>query len=202
MAYSPVTDFLALLRQTSGGLRYERMPGLDYVVAAMARANMFTLYVGQTAPTTNQQSTAWLKPSVPSWVTEGTVFLWNVATQEYETATPTLWTALLTASLLGYSFQAITTASGIVLQYTSLLAIERTAPAATALQLPSVASRQGKALQVADCSSGVTAHTITVTPSGTETIMKQATWTLNSTAAQLAGITFYPSPDLNGWVIA
>lgn len=97
MAYNPVTDFLALLRQTSGGMRTERVPGLDYVLAAMARAGFFQLSVGQTAPTSNQASTVWLQPALQSWTTEGTVFLWNPGTLVYEPATPALWAALLAA---------------------------------------------------------------------------------------------------------
>lgn len=95
MAYNPLTDFLGLLRQTSGGVRAERMPGLDWLVAALARMGLFTLYVGSTAPTTNQAATVWLKPATQSWASEGAVFLWNASTTEYELATPALWKALL-----------------------------------------------------------------------------------------------------------
>lgn len=95
MSYNPLTDFLALLRQTSGGMRSVRVPGLDYVVAALARAGQFIVYVGQTAPTTNQQTTVWLKPSGGSWAAESAVFLWNVSTAQFELATPALWAILL-----------------------------------------------------------------------------------------------------------
>jgi hypothetical protein len=95
MAYDPATDFIALSRQTSGGMRSGRMPGLDYVLAAMERAGMFTLHTGQTAPTTNQAVTVWLKPALQSWTAESSVFLWNAATVAYEPATPALWNALL-----------------------------------------------------------------------------------------------------------
>lgn len=99
MAYNPVTDFMALLRQTSAGARMARVPGLDYVLAAMARAGMFSLTVGQVEPTTNQGTTVWLRPVAQSSAAESTVFLWNAATAEYEAATPALWAALLTSTV-------------------------------------------------------------------------------------------------------
>lgn len=99
MAYNPVTDFMALLRSTAGGMRVESMPGLDYVVSAMARMGMFTLSVGQTAPTTDQAETVWLQPALPSWSAEGTLFLWNPATLEYEPAHHHLWAALWNAAV-------------------------------------------------------------------------------------------------------
>lgn len=95
MSYTPATDFLALLRQTAGGMRSVRMPGSDYIIEALARAGQFLVYVGQTAPTANQQVTVWLKPGVPSWASESTVFLYNTGTAQYEVATPALWAILL-----------------------------------------------------------------------------------------------------------
>jgi hypothetical protein len=38
MSYNPATDFIGLLRLVGSAVRSERMPGLDYVVAALARA--------------------------------------------------------------------------------------------------------------------------------------------------------------------
>jgi hypothetical protein len=201
MSYTPTTDFLALLRNVAGGEAVARMPGLDYVVAALARAGLFSLSVGQTAPLVNQATTVWLKPSQPSWVAEGTVYLWNAAAGTYQVATTTtLWSALL--GLSGYSFQSAATAAANIASGTSLLAVQRAAPAATALILPAVGSRGGRSLQIVDWSTGIVAHAVTLTPAGTETIMQQPSWTLLSTAVQLAGVTLYPSPDLNGWVIA
>lgn len=201
MAYNSLTDFLALLRQTSGGVSTERMPGLDYVVAALARAGLFQLSVGQTAPTTNQQSTVWLQPSVPSWVAEGTVWLWNAATGAYAPATPALWNALLAPS--GYSFQSVAGAAGAILSGTSILAIQRAAPAATALVLPNLAAQwlTGRPLKIVDWSTAVANHTITLTTPDGSTIMQQASWKLLSSAVQLAGVTLNPSPDLNGWIV-
>jgi hypothetical protein len=98
MSYNPVTDFLALIRRTSNGARVAEIPGLDFALAAMARAGIFLLSVGQVAPTSNQTVTVWLQPALQSWTAEGTVFLWNAVTAVYEPATPAFWAALLTAS--------------------------------------------------------------------------------------------------------
>lgn len=100
MSYNPVTDFLALLRQTSGGVRIVRAPTLGIVLSAMARAGLFNFAVQATAPTVNQSTTAWLQPAAQSWALEGTLFLWNASTAQYEVATPTLWTALLIAAAI------------------------------------------------------------------------------------------------------
>lgn len=202
MSYSPTIDFISLLRQTPNGVRTERMPGLDYIVAAMARMGLFTLFVGQTPPIVNQATTVWLKPSLPSWVAEGSLFLWNPITSEYELATPALWNAVLAPS--GYLFQAATDPTNVINAGVSLLAVERVAPVGTALVLPSLTAQwlTGRPLRVVDWSTTVTAHTITLTPPDGATIMRQASWELLSTAVQLAGITLYASPELNGWVIA
>lgn len=202
MSYTPTNDFLALLRQTSGGVRLERMPGLDFVVSAMARMGLFQLSVGQSPPTTNQTTTVWFQPSIPSWVAEGTVFLWNTAAAQYQAATPALWNILLSPA--GYSFQSVNIAASAVLAGTSILAVQRAAPAATALVLPNLAAQflTGRPLKIVDWSTAVANHAITITtPDGT-TIMQLASLGLLSSAVQLAGVTLYPVPDLNGWVIA
>lgn len=98
MSYGPTVDFISLLRLTGGGVRAERMPGLDYVVVALARAGMINLAVSSAQPVLNQPTTAWFKPAVPSWSVEGTLFLWNAGTAQYEVATPALWSAIFTAT--------------------------------------------------------------------------------------------------------
>lgn len=201
MSYNPVTDFLGMLRQTAlGPVELARMPGMDCVLSAMARAGIITLSVGQTAPTVNQATTVWLQPALPSWTAEGKVFIWNPTTAAYELATPALWDLLLTGS--PYVFQSAPVASNVIGDTTSLLAIQRAAPAATTLILPTIASRLGKALQIVDWSSAVADHLVTLTPAGGASIMRLTSWQLLSTADQLTGITLYPSADLNGWVIA
>lgn len=81
------------------------------------------------------------------------------------------------------------------------IAVQKAAPAATAGTLPTVASRNGRPVSVVDWSTAVVDHTITLTPNGTETIMRQSTWTINSNAANLASVTLWPSVALNGWYI-
>lgn len=202
MSYNPTTDFLALLRQAAGGVAFAEVPGLDFTVAALARAGLINLSVGQTPPLVNQSTTAWFKPALPSWTAEGVLFLWNAATASYAPATPALWVTMLSPT--GYAFQSLTGSNGIVQAGTSLLAVQRTAPSATTIALPSLGAQQasGRKLQVVDFSTGVVNHVITlITPDGA-TIMRAATWQLLSTADQLAGVMLQPSPDLNAWIIA
>jgi microcystin-dependent protein len=100
MSYNPTTDFIALLRSTSGGVRTEQMPGLDYVIEALARAGLITLFVGQTAPTVNPATTVWFKPAMPSSSAEGAIFIFNAGTASFQTATPTLWSNLIAGPIV------------------------------------------------------------------------------------------------------
>lgn len=203
MSYTPTTDFLSLLRQTSAGVRFERMPGLDFLLAALQRLGFVNVSIGQTAPTSNQPSTAWFKPSMPSWVAEGTLFLWNGTLDAYQPATPALWAEFLAPLVSGYAFQSVAAPTGNIVAGTSLLAIQRAAPASTVLTLPNLAAQFASArkLQIVDFSTSVTNHAISiVTPDGSK-IMQSATWELLSNAAQLSGVMLTPSPDLNAWVI-
>lgn len=200
MSYAPTTDFLALLRQAASGDSMARMPGLDYVLSALARTGLFALSVGQTAPLVNQASTIWLLPATPSWTAEGKVFLWNSGTPAYELATPALWSALLSPS--SYVFQSVAGASNVVKPSASLLAVQRTAPSVTTLVLPGLATRATKPLQIVDWSVAVVDHAITLTTADGATIMQRGSWLLRSTVDQLSGVTLFPSADLNGWVIA
>lgn len=202
MAYDPVTDFLALIRQTASGAQIANIPGLDYVLAAMSRAGLITLFTSQSEPTVNQATTAWLKPASPSWTSEGTLFLWNSSTAAYELATPALWAALF-AGGSPYVFQSAAAASNVIAPETTLLAVQKTAPATTTLTLPPIANRLGQKLQIVDWSDGVVTHAITLLPSGVgTTVMKRNSWLLVSTADQLSGVTLQPSSDLNAWIIA
>lgn len=208
MAYSSITDFLALVRNTPGGERFTSLPGLDFVVAALARAGLITLVVSETPPVVNQQTTAWFQPSSPSWVAEGTLWLWNANIGGYAPATPALWAALIGGGGGGggggYLFQSVQAANGIIGVGTTILAVQRDAPAATSLVLPSLASQftTGRTLKIIDWSTNVANHDITLTTPDGASIMKQNTWQMFSNAAQLASLALYPSPDLNGWVIA
>lgn len=201
MSYAPAIDFLGLLRRTASGIELARMPGLDFIVAAMARTNLFKLWVGQDAPTQNQLNTVWLKPALPSWVAEGVVYLYNATTAAYEVATPVLWTQLLT-SASSYVFQSVGTAADVVSNDTTLLAIQRTNPDHTALVLPALANRRGQPLRLVDWSVAVVAHTVVLTTPDGASIMRQSSWSVYSTPDQLGGVALHPSSDLNGWVIA
>lgn len=98
MAYNPATDFIGLWR-SDGGTEVSKLeiPGLDFVISAMARAGLLTISISATAPGANQSTTAWLQTDVPSWVGEGSFYLWNRDTTTYETATPALFFQFLEA---------------------------------------------------------------------------------------------------------
>lgn len=97
MSFNPTTDFNALWRNIAGVETKVAMPGLDYVIAAMARAGLFVLSVSATAPVANQLTTAWLRAAVPSSSGEGTFFLWDKVTSTYLAATAGLLLQLLEA---------------------------------------------------------------------------------------------------------
>lgn len=91
----------------------------------------------------------------------------------------------------------------VVAAGTAAIAIQRVAPTATGIQLPSVTAQDGIPLHIIDWSTGIAAdHVITITPDGAETIMQDPTWPVYSTATQLGSVTLYPSTTLNGWYIA
>jgi microcystin-dependent protein len=114
MAYDFTTDFLALLRSTGGGVRTERMPGLDYVISALGRSALFAVSVGQVAPTVNQATTVWFKPAIPSWSAEGVIFLWNPTVPAYQVATPALWSLLLSGGAPSGSIPLMDATPGVV----------------------------------------------------------------------------------------
>ncbi|MDE2101698.1 MAG: hypothetical protein KGL39_30915 [Patescibacteria group bacterium] len=93
----------------------------------------------------------------------------------------------------------VTTASAIIAGGTFSVGVERSAPVTTALILPSVADQDGIPLIIFDWSSSVAGHTITLTPDGSETIMRLSSWQLYSTADSLAFIRLIPSTLLSGW---
>lgn len=74
------------------------MPGLDWLLAALARAGMVSLWTDPAnAPSANQQTTVWLKTSASSWATEGSVYLWDTTSSSFKLATPSLWSTLFKA---------------------------------------------------------------------------------------------------------
>ena len=172
--YNPATDFIGLLRLVGSGVRSERMPGLDYVVAALARAGMFALSVGQTAPTVNQASTFWFQPAIPSWTAEGTLYIWNPVAGAYQVATPALWQAFLSPS--GSVFQSLPNANNTINPGVSLAAVQRAAPVNTAVQLPTIAAQYltQKDLVLSIFRPALSTIHILVSPVGGATIMQQA----------------------------
>lgn len=110
MVYNPATDFVALWRNSAPNVSKLDMPGLDFVVAALARAGIVSLSVSATAPVVNQAATAWLHAAVPSYSAEGTLNLWNAVSSSYNPATPGLFLDFLQASAgqSGVSFWIVT----------------------------------------------------------------------------------------------
>ncbi len=97
---------------------------------------------------------------------------------------------------------SVTSASGNVTAGTSAVAVRRVAPSATTIFLPTVAAQGGVPIRIFDWSTLVTDHAITITPSGSETIMQMSSWPIYSNTVQLAGILLTPSTTLGGWYIS
>lgn len=95
MVYNPATDFLGLWRNIAGQVSKLEMPGLDYAIAALARAGVITLSVSATAPVVSQSTTAWLQAAVPSYSAEGVLRLWDPVAAAYAAATPALFFRML-----------------------------------------------------------------------------------------------------------
>jgi hypothetical protein len=197
MSFSPTTDFLSLLRQTSGGVRTDRMPGLDWVVVALARAGLINLYVGQTAPVTNQAVTAWFQPSVPSWAAEGALFLWNGSV--YVPATPALWNQIISSSgaaVLNYvTINAFGTGSYVAQPADDVILIKAGVAAPFMVNVNWAA--RTKKLTVVDSGVGALTNNISVTPSAGQTQMSVLNYTypIDSNGGN---ITLTPLPDGSG----
>jgi hypothetical protein len=197
MAYSPVTDFLALLRQTGGGVRTARVPGLDYVVSALARAGMFQISVGQVAPTANQQTTIWVKPAPQSWSAESAIFLWNPNSAEYEPASSALWGQLASANTTT-NFVTLTafgtgTYAARPLDDVILLKAGIGAPFAITIDW----SLRTKPLTIVDSGLNALANNVRISPSAGQTQMGVVNYTyvIDSSGAS---ITLRPLPDYSG----
>lgn len=195
MAYNSVTDFLALLRTTSGGQRMARVPGLDYIIAAMARAGMFVLSTAATAPTTNQAGTVWLQPFPQgSYLAESSVFLWNAIESAFEPATPQLWAALFSQQVV----QTVIAGSPVaVLENAGIVKVNQTVSGAITLVLPDSGVKVGGVL-ISDYKGVSGANPITVTmASGTDRMPGGLTsWTIQGDGASAM---FRPVPG--GYVV-
>lgn len=194
MSYSPATDFLALLRQVSnGGVRTERMPGLDYFVAVMARAGLFAVEVGQTAPIINQSNTVWFRPKVPSWAAEGDIFLFDTGTAQYELASPALWSILLASAVATAQVtqDVLLPGPANVLQYAGVVRVNQTISAPITLVMPPAATKNGGVL-ICDWKGDAGANNILVTLSGGDIFPGGLTsWTI---AADTGSIFLRPVP--------
>jgi len=111
--------------------------------------------------------------------------------------------AIKVRDLMGWKEPVPVSGASILLPVgTSAAVVQRAVPTATAIALPSVTAQDGMPISIADWSSSVVEHAITITPDGTETIMGKPSITIYSTPDQLAGVKLYPSTNLAGWYIA
>lgn len=100
--YDPLLDFFSLLRPSTGSQLVRRMPILDLIIKTLGDAGLVNVYVGYSAPSSDQTTTAWLLPQNPSWQGPGVVMLWDTSQNGglggYMPATPSLFWAMLQAS--------------------------------------------------------------------------------------------------------
>jgi hypothetical protein len=193
MSYSSSTDFLALLRLVSGSVRMERMPGLDFLVSALARAGLFKLAVQATAPTTNQSTTVWFKPATPAWASEGILFLWNSTTGLYEPATPVLWSTLLAPASSGATpvVQDVSVAGPVTINTNTTILRVLNVGAPVTLTLPLSSTKIGGVL-VTDWANLAGTNNITINRSGGDVFPNSATSEV--LAGDGASILFRPLP--------
>lgn len=97
MSYTPGTDFVALWRNQTGGAAKAEMPTIDFLVSALQRAGLINVTFSDTQPTSNQATTMWFRPAIPTYAGEGVLYLWNAPTAAYLIATPTLFAAYIKA---------------------------------------------------------------------------------------------------------
>lgn len=139
-----------------------------------------------------------LDPTPFSSAANTIVAVWDAVSQSWKQTTVL---ALQTSAAVGEPV-VVTASSAAIAAGTGAVAVNRSAPSATALSLPTVAAQAGLPLRIFDWSTSVTDHTITLTPSGSEKIMRQSTWPIYSNAASLGGVMLIPSNTLGGWYIA
>lgn len=179
------------------------MPGLDYIVAALARMGFIRLWTAQTPPTLNQEVTVWLKPALPSWSAEATVWLWDGEIGAYALANPDLWTALLTNNTQTQQVQIVNVSADTVSRFAQTVVVEREAPTVTTLALPAVSLRsEGFDLRVVDWSVNIAEHRIILNPNGSDTVMRYPQFSAYSSADRRAGLTLRPIRSLSAWIIA
>lgn len=191
MSYATATDLLALIRQTSGGQRVARMPGLDYIVVALARAGFFQIFVGQSAPVANQATTLWFQPNINSWLIEGTVWLWNATAAQYQPATPSLWSALLFSSPAAAIVQDVTTAGPVTVETIANVVRVQNVGAPVTLLMPLSTTVLNPVL-ISDWANHAGTNNILITLSGSDTFPLNAT--TQTIAADGGSVLLRPVP--------
>ncbi len=196
MVYNPATDFLALLRSTSGGARSARMPGLDFIIEGFIRAGLVSVFVGQNPPVANQATTVWFKPAVPSWSGEGQVNIFNLAVGAYQPATPTLWTSLLLAVPVVPTAKILTAAGPYASLPTDMTLIVKQVVGAP-FTITVDWSRRTAPLRVVDGKGDAAAHPITITPAFGQTQLAQVnfSYVINGNGGS---VILTPLPDNSG----
>jgi len=196
MSYAPTTDFVSLLRLvSSGGVRVERMPGLDFVVIALARAGFFDLSVSDTAPTTSQTTTAWFRPAKPSWAAEGVLYLWDADSLSYQPATTMLWSELLITSKATTNTQMIKTPGPVTIGATiDHVLVNQTVSAPITLILPLASTKPNEVLVCDWKGDAGLGNTISIQTTGTDIFPGAiTTWQI---AANTGSVLFHPITGL------
>lgn len=99
----------------------------------------------------------------------------------------------------------VTTSTDTAQNVDVALAVKRTAPSSTTIQLGDVTDRGNLPLSIFDLSTSIPGggHTIVVNPHAGQTIMNQASWSIFSPSdALLGGLRLYPYPAELTWVIS
>jgi hypothetical protein len=107
---------------------------------------------------------------------------------------------------LGTLIYVVTSSPADIPAGTSLVLVNRVAPTATTLNLPSAAdqisasSALNYGMTIKDISSGVTAHAISLVPASPDTIDLLAGWEMDSSAVVLSFLTLVPIATI-GWAV-
>jgi hypothetical protein len=104
--------------------------------------------------------------------------------------------------------QSVTGSSGVVATDTDVVLVRRSAPSTTALTLPDAVAYQNRRLRVADLSTSITDHEITLTPNDlAQEIMGATSYVIRSNPSSKAGVTLHavedPADATNAiWIVA
>lgn len=94
----------------------------------------------------------------------------------------------------------VTTASYDVQPNDELLVILRDNPVTTDINFRSVLANPRRPIAIIDWSTNVVEHSIRLNPFAGETIMKEALWTLVSTAVARAAMNLFPVEEYLSWM--